>query len=455
MPMKHLFLSLALLASLALQAQINPGTPERPEGQQHALKMKAPAMETVRVGFVGLGMRGPGAVARWSQIEGTDIVALCDIEKSRVDNAQQILERNGRHQAVAYSGSLDAYKAMCERDDIDIIYICTDWVHHTPIALYAMEHGKHVAIEVPAATTMDEIWDLVNTSERTRKHCMMLENCVYDFFEMACLQMAQRGLFGEVLHVEGAYLHNLEDFWTEYWNNWRLDFNRRNRGDVYPTHGLGPDCQVLNIHRGDRMDYLVAVDTKAANGPHQVYEQTGQVAIDFKNGDQTSTFIRTEAGKTILLQHNVMTPRPYSRMFQIVGTDGYASKYPREELLFRPEKLTPAEKANHENLNAHASLPDSLRTEMLKKFTPEWVREIEQKAKEVGGHGGMDYLMDYRLVYCLRNGLPLDMDVYDLAEWCCVGPLSRISIENGSQPVKVPDFTRGFWHEYIGFQYEF
>lgn len=452
---KHLILFAFLAFAFVLQAQINPGTPERPEGQRHAIKMTAPALDVVRVGFVGLGMRGPGAVARWCQIEGTDVVALCDVEKSRVDAAQGILENNNRHKAAAYYGSTEAYKEMCERPDIDIIYICTDWIHHVPIALYAMQHGKHVAIEVPAATTLDDIWALIDTSERTRKHCMMLENCVYDFFEMACLQMAQRGLFGEVLHVEGSYLHNLDDFWTAYWNNWRLDFNRQNRGDVYPTHGLGPDCQVLNIHRGDRMNYLVAMDTKAANGPHQVYKQTGQVPIDFQNGDQTSTLIRTESGKTILLQHDVMTPRPYSRMYQIVGTDGYASKYPKQELLFRTEKLTSDEKANHENLSAHSCLPDSLRDNLLKKYTPEWVKEIEEKAKKVGGHGGMDYLMDYRLVYCLRHGLPLDMDVYDMAEWCCIGPLSRISIENGSQPVRVPDFTRGAWHEVIGFQYEF
>lgn len=470
------------------QAQLAVNTPPKPESQQHVLKLTAPALDTVRVAFVGLGMRGPGAVERWSQIEGTDIVALCDIEESRVDSTQKILERHGRHQAAAYFGDVEAYKEMCKRDDIDIVYICTDWVHHVPIALFAMEHGKHVAIEVPAATTMEDIWALVNASERTRKHCMMLENCVYDFFEMACLQMAQRGLFGEVLHVEGSYLHNLEDFWTQYWNNWRLDFNRNNRGDVYPTHGFGPDCQLLNIHRGDRLDYLVAVDTKAANGPHQVYKQTGKVDLDFANGDQTSTLIRTEAGKTILLQHDVMTPRPYSRMYQVVGTDGYASKYPRKELLFRPEKIKgdlmpdePSEevaegaevaevaegeeataegqpeqpKPDIEKLNVHECLSDSLRDVILQKYTPQWVKDIEEKAKAVGGHGGMDYLMDYRLVYCLRHGLPLDMDVYDMAEWCCVGPLSRISIERGSQPVLIPDFTRGAWHEVIGFKYEF
>lgn len=419
-------------------------TPIRPANQKDVINLTVPKMDVVRVGFVGLGMRGPGAVERWANIDGTDIKALCDLDADRVEKSQKILERNGRHRADAYSGSADAYKKMCERNDIDIIYIATDWIHHVPIALYAMEHGKNVAIEVPAAMTINDIWALINTSERTRKHCMMLENCVYDFFEVSALNMARQGVFGEVLHVEGSYLHNLDDFWGEYKNNWRLDFNHKNRGDVYPTHGIGPDCQVLGIHRTDLMDYLVAMDTKAVNGPKAVERQTGKPCTDFQNGDQTSTLIRTIKGKTMLIQHDVMTPRPYSRMFQIVGTDGYASKYPVEQILLRKEQAKGL-KVDYQNLNSHTPLNDETRNAMLNDYTPNYVKQIQDKAKTVGGHGGMDYIMDYRLVYCLRNGLPLDMDVYDMAEWCCIGELSRISIENGSAPVKVPDFTRGAW----------
>lgn len=429
--------------------------PARPAGQKDALLLTVPKMQTVRVAFVGLGMRGPDAVDRWCHIPGTDVVALCDVEGSRVEGAQQILERNGRHRAVAYSGSTEAYKKMCERNDVDIVYICTDWVHHVPIALYAMNHGKNVAIEVPAATTIDDIWQLIDTSERTRKHCMMLENCVYDFFEMAALNMAQQGLFGEVLHVEGSYLHNLDDFWTSYWNNWRLDFNQKHRGDVYPTHGIGPDCQVLNIHRGDRLDYLVAMDTKSVNGRKLVGRLTGSECTDFANGDQTSTMIRTVNGKTIQLQHDVMTPRPYSRMFQIVGTDGYASKYPVEQLCFRKDMLRTAGVGSYDKISEHSDVPDSVRTALLAQYTPHFVKQLEATARKVGGHGGMDYIMDYRLVYCLRNGLPLDQDVYDMAEWCCVGELSRLSIENGSAPVAIPDFTRGAWNRLKRFEYHF
>jgi len=447
---------LLMLSGCSDQAKmIETPVPSRPAGQQDVLGLAVPPLDTVRVGFIGLGMRGPGAVERFAQIEGTAVKGLCDVEADRVESCQQLLEKFGRPRATGYSGSTEAYKEMCERDDIDLIYIATDWVHHVPLALYAMEHGKHVAIEVPAAMNMSEIWQLINTAERTRLHCMMLENCVYDFFELAALNMAQQGLFGEVLHVEGSYLHNLDDFWTEYWQNWRLDYNAKHRGDVYPTHGIGPDCQVLNIHRGDRMEYLVAVDTKPVNGPKVVKKLTGEECPDFQNGDQTSTLIRTVNGKTMLIQHNVLTPRPYSRMFQVVGSDGYASKYPVNQLLFRKDQISSDDIPDHENLNAHSALPDSLCSIMLNKYLPDFAKELEAKAREVGGHGGMDFLMDYRLVYCLLNGLPLDMDVYDMAEWCCLGELTRISMENGSVPVAIPDFTRGAWNRVEGFHYAF
>ncbi len=442
----------------AARKKVNPivvSTPQRPAGQTDVVGLTTPKLDTVRVGFIGLGMRGPGAVSRFTHIPGTKVVALCDIRPERVEAAQNILKKAGLPEAAAYSGSEDAWKQLCERDDIDLVYIATDWKHHALMGVYAMEHGKHVAIEVPAAMTLDEIWALINTSEKTRKHCMQLENCVYDFFELTTLNMAQQGVFGDVLHVEGSYIHNLEEFWSEYWNNWRMDYNRKNRGDVYATHGMGPACQLLGIHRGDRMDYLVAMDTKAVNGPAIVEKSTGEKVEDFQNGDQTTTVIRTKNGKTMLIQHNVMTPRPYSRMYQLVGTDGYASKYPVQEYCLRPAQIDSKDVPNHENLNAHGSVPEKVKKALMDKYKHPIHIELEETAKKVGGHGGMDYIMDYRLVYCLRNGLPLDMDVYDLAEWCCMAELTRLSIENSSAPVAVPDFTRGGWQKVDGYRHAF
>ena len=446
--------TLLLAASCASDKSAGPikvKVPARPAGQENVIGLTVPAMDTVRIGFVGLGARGPYAVDRYTYIPGVKIVALCDVVPDNVEKVQKALENRGFPRAAGYSGDTEVYKQLCERDDIDLVYICTDWVHHTPIALYAMEHGKNVACEVPMATSLEEIWALINMSEKTRKHCMMLENCCYDFFEMSCLAMAQAGVFGDILHVEGSYLHYLDPYWGGYWNNWRLDFNQKHKGDVYPTHGLGPIAQVLGIHRGDRFKTLVAMDTKPSNGPRAVKRMTGQNGDDFQNGDETSTMIRTENGKTILIEHDVLTPRPYDRMYQIVGSHGFAEKYPVERIVLRADQLqeNPAsEDLSEKLLNAEemAQLQQKYRSPIL---TP----ELEELAKKVGGHGGMDFIMDYRLIYCLRNGLPLDMDVYDMAEWCCLAELGAISIEHGSMPVEVPDFTRGAWNQLKGFSY--
>lgn len=435
--------------------QIVTKVPTRPAGQKDVVGLRAPKLETVRVGFIGLGMRGPGAVERFTHIPGTQIVALCDIEPKRVEKTQRILAKAGLPKAADYSGSADAWKKMVERDDIDLIYIVTDWRTHADMAVYAMEQGKHVAVEVPGAMTMKDFWRLIDTSEKTQKHCMMLENCVYDFFELTTLNMAQQGVFGEVLHAEGAYIHNLADFWKAYHDNWRLKFNKDNRGDNYPTHGMGPAAQLLDIHRGDKMNYLVSVDTKAVNGPEAWKSAYGVAPDRFENGDHTITMIKTEKQKTIQIQHNVVNPRPYSRMYQLTGTKGFANKYPVSGYALEPEQVSSDITPDHENLNSHGFVPEKVKNALMAKYKHRIHKELEEKAKQVGGHGGMDFIMDYRLVYCLQNGLPLDMDVYDLAEWSCLPELSKISLENGSAPVVIPDFTRGHWDDVKGYRHAF
>lgn len=447
-----LFCLAALCACSGNPKMITVRTPARPAGQSDVLELACQPLDTVRVGFIGLGMRGPGAVNRFTYIDGVKIVALCDLLPERVEEAQRILTSRGLAPAAEYSGE-EGWKQLCQRDDIDLVYIATPWQKHVPMAVYAMQQGKHAAIEVPAAMTLDECWQLVDTAEKTRRHCMMLENCVYDFFELTSLNMAQNGLFGDILHVEGSYIHNLEEFWDEYQGNWRLDFNRENRGDVYATHGLGPACQLLDIHRGDRMKYLVAMDTRAVTGPKLVEKQTGEKCTDFKNADHTMTMIATENGRTIHLQHDVMNPRPYSRMYQITGTDGFASKYPVAGYTFRPEAGARAALPDHENLNMHRFITGAQKDSIMARYKHPIHVMLEQMARKVGGHGGMDFIMDSRLVYCLRNGLPLDQDVYDAAEWSCIGELTRLSLENGSMPVEVPDFTRGSWRKVNGYRH--
>jgi hypothetical protein len=397
----------------------------------------APKLDKVRIGIIGLGNRGPGAVDRLSYIEGVEIKALGDQYEDRVEKAQKILTKKGLPQATGYSGSKEVWKKMCERDDIDLIYTCTPWSMHTPIAVYAMEHGKHAATEVPAGTTLDELWQLVETSEKTKKHCMMLENCCYDFFELMTLNMARQGFFGEIVHGEGAYLHNLLNMnfnKTTYAEMWRLKENFKN-GNLYPTHGLGPVCQIMNINRGDQMDYLVAMQSAdflmAATAKSLAAQDDffKEYAGKTFRGNMNNTVIRTHQGKTILVQHDVSSPRPYSRLHIIAGTKGYAQKYPTpakialEDAFLKPEEITKLEE----------------------QYSPEIVKKVGEMAKEIGGHGGMDFMMDWRLIDCLRNGLPLDQDVYDAALWSSVSPLSQQSIANRSASVDVPDFTRGAW----------
>jgi predicted dehydrogenase len=423
---------------------------DRPAGQSDVLQLTSAPIPTVRVAFIGLGMRGPGAVDRMTHIDGVEIVALCDVLEKNVKKVNRQLEKQGRPPAQEFFGDTAVWRKVTALPNVDLIYIATDWIHHAVIGVQAMKDGKHVAIEVPAATTMDEIWALINTSEQTRKHCIQLENCVYDFFELTTLNMVQQGLLGEVIHGEGAYIHCLQDFWDAYWNDWRMEFNRTHRGDVYPTHGLGPVCLAMNIHRGDRLKYLVSVDTRAIGNPALLKEKRGIEVKDFRNGDHTSTLISTEKGKSILIEHNVTSPRPYSRMYQLTGTKGFANKYPVSGYALSSDAIDAEIARDHENLNAHSFVPEEVKTVLEEKYRHPIVRDIEEKAKHVGGHGGMDFIMDYRLIYCLQKGLPLDMDVYDLAEWCCLLPLTEISLDNNSAPVEIPDFTRGSWNKING-----
>ena len=468
MIMKHIkFLAILMASVLVLascgQKVIKTKVPARPAGQEDVIGLTADPIDTVRIGVVGLGMRGSFAVYRLSNEPWSKITAVCDVEPDRTDASAKYLIDHGFEAPAKYSGE-DGYKQLCESDNVDLVYVCTDWVHHVPVALCAMENGKHTAIEVPSATTLEECWALVNASEKTRKHCMMLENCCYDFFELQALEMARQGVLGEIIHAEGSYHHNLSDYWHEYWHNWRLAFNSEHKGDIYPTHGLGPITQALNIHRGDKFRTLVAMETASFNGKAsaELYRDSlikyqGAPVEDFANGDLTMTTITTENGKTILVEHDVLNPRPYNRMYQLVGTKGYAAKYPVEQFSFRKEVLDEIGiKYDSKNFNQHGPLSDDIVAQMRSLYkTPILDDELAEKARTVGGHGGMDFIMDYRLIYCLHYGLPLDMDVYDLAEWCSIGPLGEISILNGNAPVECPDFTRGAWKKQNGFRYAF
>jgi predicted dehydrogenase len=434
----------SIIPSIAI-AESGPGKPKLDNIRIEALKkhpqhfnmngFAAPKLDKVRIGFIGTGSRGTSHVLGLTHIEGVEIKALCDIVDEHAQNAKKRIAPAGFHPDV-YSGKVDSWKKVCERPDIDVIYIATPWELHTPIATYAMEHGKHVCVEVPAAMTIEDCWKLVETSERTKKHCMMLENCCYDFFELLTLNMARQGFFGEIIHGEGAYLHYRTDkIFNKTGTTWRLKDNMNRNGNLYPTHGLGPVCQIMNINRGDRLDYMVSTSGKDFSyGPTaDKLAETDDFWKPFahKNyrGNMNVSTIRTVLGRTIMLQHDTSSPRVYSRIHLISGTKASALKYPL------PGRISLGE----DWLSEHDY------SELEKKYTPYVIKKMGEVAKEMGGHGGMDTLMNWRLIDCLRNGLPLDMNVYDAATYSCIEPLSEWSVANRSNSIDIPDFTNGAW----------
>lgn len=404
----------------------------------------APPLETVRIGLIGIGGRGSGALKRLSRIEGVDIKAVCDLIPERVNDGIESLQ-DTPHNPEGYSGGENEWKKLCEREDLDLVYICTPWHLHTPQAVCAMESDKHAATEIPAAQTLEECWKLVETSERTRKHCMMLENACYDFFEMVTLNMARDGFFGEIIHGEGAYIHdrisdrsrwNRDEHGSFGYRPWRLDENAGRNGNLYPPHGLGPIAQSMDLNYGDQMDYLVSVSSEDFSMGGLMEELAAEddyyepyIGREFR-GNMNVTTIRTRKGRTIMLQHDTSSPRPYSRIQLISGTEGVVRKWPL------PARVA----TSHDGW-----LPEEEVAKLKEKYTPEITKTVGEMARQVGGHGGMDTLMDWRLIDCLRHGLPLDMDVYDAALWSSIVPLSEWSVANRSGSVDVPDFTSGAW----------
>jgi predicted dehydrogenase len=333
---------------------------------------------------------------------------------------------------------------MCDAGDVDVVYVATGWQQHVKIGLRAADCGKHAFIEVPAAFTRDECWEFVETAEKRKVHVMQLENCCYGEAELLCLNLVRQRKFGELVHGEGAYIHDRrwQIFNDLQWERWRNHWNEKHAGNQYPTHGLGPIALNMGINRGDRFDYLVSVD-----GVQKGYEAFAAGALPegnpgraqrFAMADMNITTIRTAHGRTIMLQHDVTSPRPYSRLNLIAGTKGVFRSYPHLEI-FLEDKL-PSGKSSGQ----HAFDKKVAEAVREKYRHPLW-KAAGEVAKKVGGHGGMDFIMDLRWAYCLQNGLPLDMDVYDLASWTSIYQLSEVSVKNRSRTVDIPDFTRGGW----------
>ncbi len=392
------------------------------------------AKDTVRLGVIGVGGRGNSLIENFGAIPQVRITALCDIVKEKTQAAQARLEKAGKQPPALYFSGDHAYEQLVARDDIDLVVIATPWIWHVPMAVAAMKAGKHAAVEVPAARTIAECWEMVNTSEKTRRHCMQLENCCYGENELMVLLMVRAGLFGELTHGACAYDHDLRSilFSKSGEGLWRRDENIKRNGNLYPTHGLGPVAHYMDVNRGDRFDYMVSMSSPSLS--LQAYRKDKLPPDDprqkevYRNGDMNISLIRTVKGRLIELQHDVATPQPYDRINLIAGTKGIFRDYP------------PRIFVDGSRRDAFGPLDP-----YKEKFTHPYWNKVGGLAKELGGHGGMDFVMAYRLIECMRQGTAPDIDVYDAAAWSAPGPLSEQSVAKGSTPMKFPDFTRGGW----------
>ncbi len=421
----------ALGASLAGGADESPSP--RPGGQQSVLGLQHPPLATVRVGMIGVGGRGMGLLGELWNVDGVAVTAVCDIVPERVAAAQARVVAKLQPSPAGYSKNETDFENLCRREDVDLVYVVTPWEWHAAMAVCAMNHGKHVVIEVPAAITLEECWELVNTAERTQRHCMMRENCCYGEMEMFVMNLVRQGVLGELTHGEAGYLHPYAAgiLGTGDSSVWRRRHVMKLNGNLYPTHGLGPMALYLDIHGGDRFDYLVSMSScerSLSRARDALPENDPRRQEAYACGDVNTSLIKTARGRSIMVQFDLVTPRPYSRINMICGTGGTFADYPPRLALLGKEHAWETDLAPYLDKYGH----------------PLWKQHKEQALKS-GGHGGMDYLMTWRLIQCLRSGSPLDMTVYDAAAWSSVFPLSVASVAQASTPVRIPDFTRGQW----------
>jgi hypothetical protein len=404
------------------------------DAQAATALLTAPPIDTVRIAYVGIGGQGSGHVRNLLKIPGCRITAVCDLRRERTEWATKAIRGAGHPARAFYTRGPRDFERLCETEDLDLVYNATPWEWHVPIMLAAMKNGKHAATEVPAAMTIDDCWAMVESAEKHRKHCVLMENCNYDRMEMMVYNMVRKGVLGEILHAEGGYLHDLRSikFADEGEGLWRRAWAMKLNGNLYPTHGLGPVANCLDNNRGDRFDYMVSMsgpsrglqDWAAEHVPADSPKRKERYVL----GDVNVSLIKTARGRTIVVEHCTNLPRPYSRINMVQGSKGLFQGYPNRAYIEGRGKADEWVEAQ----------------QMLAEFEHPLWKEIAETAKGAG-HGGMDFIEDYRLIKCLRDGQPTDFDVYDAASISAVVGLSVESVGRKSAPVDFPDFTRGRW----------
>ena len=410
----------------------------------------APKLKTVRIAIIGLGARGSGHAKQFAAIEGTEIVALSDLYEDLVDRSVSLCAEsgNGRHQSISrYYGDENQWKKMLVEVKPDAVIIATNWNNHAIMAIESMKQGAHAFVEVPIAVTLEEMWEIVNTSEQTQKHCMMMENVNYGREELLYLNLCRKGVIGDLLHAEAAYIHELRFQMEEQergTGSWRTHHYAKRNGNLYPTHGLGPVAQYMNLGRGEDQFSSIISFSSPAKGRKLFAEKKYTKEhkwndLDFIAGDINTSIIKTNLGRTIMVQWDETSPRPYSRLNLIQGTKGALAGYPTRIAL---EDGVPGATENH-----HSWAEGEKLEALYEQYEHPIYLRLGALAQKMGGHGGMDFMMRYRIVECLRNGLPLDQNLYEGCFWSAVSPLSEASVTKGGMPQQFPDFTRGFWNK--------
>jgi hypothetical protein len=413
--------------------------------------------ETVRFGLIGHGGRGSSLLADLLHVPGVAVKAVCDVVPEKVARAQAAVEKAGQKRPEGYSKGEHDFENLCRRGDLDLVYIATPWRWHVEMALAALAGGAHAGVEVPSAVTLEECWKLVDASEAARRHCVILENCCYGWSELLLRNMVAAGVFGELVHGEGAYIHNLREllFRDEGEGLWRREEHARRNGNLYPTHGLGPIALDMGINRGDRFERLVSMSSPSLGlqryRDRALPPDSPKRRESYVCGDMNSSLIQTAQGRTILLQHDVVSPRPYSRLNRLCGTLASFADYP-PRIFFDETNPHAPERGKARKASDMAEEWTPLQQDPKKRAPkaietrfehPLWTRLARES--KASGHGGMDYVMSWRLVQCLREGLVPDLDVYDAAAWSSPAALSEASVAAKSAAVECPDFTRGLW----------
>jgi predicted dehydrogenase len=408
----------------------------------------APKLKTVRIAIIGLGARGSGHARQLAAIEGTEIVALSDLYEDLVDRSVSLCAESGtgRHQSISrYYGDENQWEKMLIEVKPDAVIIATNWNNHAKMAIESMKQGAHAFVEVPIAVTLKEMWEIINTSEQTQKHCMMMENVNYGREELLYLNLCRKEVIGELLHAEAAYIHELRFQMEEEergTGSWRTHHYAKRNGNLYPTHGLGPVAQYMNLSRGeDQFSSIVSFSSPAVG--RKLYAEKNYSkdhkwnALDYQGGDLNTSIIKTNLGRTIMVQWDETSPRPYTRHNLVQGTKGILAGYPTRVAL---EGGVPGATENH-----HSWAEGEKLEALYEQYEHPIYKRLGALAKKMGGHGGMDFMMLYRIIECLREGKPLDQNLYEGCFWSAVAPLSEASVAKGGMPQQFPDFTRGNW----------